>query len=254
MLTRIITGCLCVLYSFSITSCTEQVQDGAPLHGINVANISNPTPIALPKSKYGNPTSYTINNKRYWVLTSAKNYNKTGIASWYGTKFHGRLTSSREVYDMRKMTAASPELPIPCFVHVTNLENNKTIIVKVNDRGPFAENRIIDLSYAAAKKIGMVKKGTALVRVSSIDIEQKINTREPKLYIQAGAFSSFSNAQKRQEKLQTISNIPVRINYNKHDKLYRVQIGAIKNVKTSDHLIEKIHFEAPKIRPFSVVF
>ena len=153
MFARFFINSFVFVLAIGVASCSiSSQQDGPPARTINTRYINNPIPRHLPKSRYGNPEYYTIQNKRYYVLKSAKNYDKTGIASWYGTKFHGRLTSSREKYDMYKMTAASPELPIPCYVDVINLENNQKIIVKVNDRGPFAKNRIIDLSYVAAKK------------------------------------------------------------------------------------------------------
>ncbi|MDF3054127.1 MAG: rare lipoprotein [Gammaproteobacteria bacterium] len=136
-------------------------------------SAKNDIPDAIPKaeqlSRYGNPNSYVVAGNRYHVLKSTASYEKTGMASWYGTKFHGRLTSSREPYDMHSMTAASPTLPIPSYVHVTNLSNGRSVIVKVNDRGPFKSNRIIDLSYAAAKKLDYLNHGTAKVKVTAID-------------------------------------------------------------------------------------
>ena len=156
--------------------------------------------------------------KRYYVLPSAKGYDKRGIASWYGTKFHGRLTSSREPYDMLAMTAASPELPIPCYAQVTNLENGRQIIVRVNDRGPFAPNRIIDLSYAAAVKLDMTRKGTALVEVKAItdpttrtqtQFANNTTTTHPgnaQLYLQVGAFHDHNNASRLQQRLQQLTH------------------------------------------------
>ena len=186
-LIMMITLCRCSLWS--------PEKDGAPSVRVNPASIKNPIPRSLPKSRYGNPTSYVVHGKRYYVLASAKNYNQTGIASWYGTKFHGRLTSTREPYNMFAMTAASPVLPIPCYVRVTNLENGRTIIVKVNDRGPFAPNRIIDLSYVAAIKLGYAKKGTALVRVTSIETNSPYSPmHRAKIYLQLGAFRDHHNA------------------------------------------------------------
>ena len=128
-------------------------QDGPPSKNIDVTQIPNAVPKAEPKSQYGNPSSYTVNGKTYYVLKNAQGYDKKGIASWYGTKFHGQLTSTREPYNMYAMTAASTELPLPTYVRVTNLENGRQVIVKVNDRGPFDKDRIIDLSYVAAKKL-----------------------------------------------------------------------------------------------------
>ena len=120
-------------------------------------------------SKYGNPKSYKVFGKRYYTKRTHIGYSEEGIASWYGKKFHGRLTSSREIYDMNKLTAAHKSLPIPCYARVTNLSNNKSVVVKINDRGPFKKGRIIDLSYAAAKKLDIVLKGTAKVHVETID-------------------------------------------------------------------------------------
>ena len=144
-------------------------QDGAPRANINVSKIPNAVPRAEPKSQTGNPASYRVFGKTYYVMDSAKGYVQRGIASWYGTKFHGRKTSSGEIYNMYKMTAAHTKLPLPTYVQVTNLKNGRKIIVKVNDRGPFHSNRIIDLSYVAAKKLGIIATGTGLVEVRSID-------------------------------------------------------------------------------------
>lgn len=231
------------------------VKDGPPARSVNVANIPNARPRPLPRSRYGNPKSYVINGKRYYVLASAKGYNKRGIASWYGTKFHGRLTSSREPYDMFAMTAASPNLPIPTFVRVTNLENGRSIIVKVNDRGPFAANRIIDLSYVAAKKLGYTNTGTALVQVTAITPGQPApDTRlyaknkrlplghNPRIYLQLGAFSSYGNAEALAQKIQRVTARhvmikPTRVN---HRELYRVQVGPLVGVGETDALKAKL--------------
>lgn len=126
-------------------------------------------PKVEPKSKYGNPTSYVVFGRRYFVLDSSQGYVEQGIASWYGTKFHGRRTSSGETYDMYAMTAAHKSLPLPTYARVTNKKNGRSIIVRINDRGPFVKNRIIDLSYAAATKLGIVTTGTGLVEVRAID-------------------------------------------------------------------------------------
>lgn len=122
----------------------------------------------LPKSKTGNMEQYTVFGKQYKVMDSAANFKEQGTASWYGQKFHGRKTSSGEIYDMHAMTAAHKHLPLPTFVRVTNLENNQSVVVKVNDRGPFVGDRIIDMSFAAAQLLGMVQKGTAPVLVEGL--------------------------------------------------------------------------------------
>jgi len=144
-------------------------RDQAPAFYIDASQVHNAIPKTEPRSHYGNPHSYTIVGKRYYVLKSARHYNKVGYASWYGTRFHGKLTSSREPYNMFDMTAASKTLPLPTYVKVTNLENGRSVVVKVNDRGPFKRKRIIDLSYVAARKLGYARKGTALVRVTAIN-------------------------------------------------------------------------------------
>ena len=120
------------------------------------------------KSKYGNPSSYVVMGQRYYVMDSARGFTQRGIASWYGEPFHGRRTSSGETYNMHAMTAAHKTLPLPVHVRVRNLSNGKSIVVKVNDRGPFLHNRIIDLSYAAAKKLDMVGAGTAEVEIVAL--------------------------------------------------------------------------------------
>ncbi|MEA3639021.1 MAG: septal ring lytic transglycosylase RlpA family protein [Lamprobacter sp.] len=126
-------------------------------------------PKVEPKSRYGNMRTYVVLGKRYYTKDSSRNHLERGQASWYGKKFHGRKTSSGERYDMHQMTAAHKSLPLPTYALVTNLENGRSAVVKVNDRGPFVGNRIIDLSYAAAKRLDMVNAGTAQVEVRSID-------------------------------------------------------------------------------------
>lgn len=125
-------------------------------------------PTGEPPSRYGNPESYVVFGKRYYVKPTSKGYRERGIASWYGDDFHGKRTSSGVPYDMYAITAAHKSLPIPTYVRVTNLENDRSIVVKVNDRGPFVDDRIIDLSYTAATQLGMVDKGTAQVEVTAL--------------------------------------------------------------------------------------
>lgn len=140
-------------------------RDGPPLNPIDVSQ--KPLPIAKnePRIRRGNVSPYTVFGKQYRVMDSAAGYQEIGTASWYGRKFHGRLTSSGEVYDMFEFTAAHKRLPIPSYVQVTNLANQESIVVRVNDRGPFAEGRIIDLSWAAAERLGFANKGTARVEL-----------------------------------------------------------------------------------------
>lgn len=128
----------------------------------------DPVPRDEPLSASGNSLSYVVLGKRYHRLNSARNFDQTGVASWYGRKFHGRLTASGEPYDMFGMTAAHKSIPLPTYARVTNLVNQRSVIVRINDRGPFVDDRLIDLSYAAAAKLDMLKKGTANVRVVAL--------------------------------------------------------------------------------------
>jgi rare lipoprotein A len=130
---------------------------------------SGAEPKVEPKSRYGNMKSYEVFGQRYVTKASSRGHVERGKASWYGKKFHGRKTSSGERYDMYQMTAAHKTLPLPTYALVTNLGNGRSTVVKVNDRGPFVGNRVIDLSYAAAKRLDMIHAGTAMVEVRSID-------------------------------------------------------------------------------------
>lgn len=143
-------------------------RDGAPPEPVDLSRIPEPKPQFEPLARYGNHTPYTVLGRNYVLLGSRAGYVERGVASWYGTQFHGKLTSTREPYDMYAFTAAHKTLPLPTYARVTNLENQKSIVVRINDRGPFVGSRIIDLSYVAALKLGMHHKGTAQVEVVSI--------------------------------------------------------------------------------------
>jgi rare lipoprotein A len=147
-------------------------QDGPPAAAEvppNVAQIPDAVPMPEAKSSYGNPDSYEVYGDHYVILKDARGYKERGYASWYGKKFQGKRTSSGEPYDMFKMTAAHKTLPIPCYAKVTNIENGRSVVVRINDRGPFHEGRIIDLSYTAAVKLGSLGKGSIPVEVEAID-------------------------------------------------------------------------------------
>jgi rare lipoprotein A len=131
--------------------------------------IPDAIPRREPRSARGNPPFYEVDGRRYFIRESAAGYVERGIASWYGTKFHGQATANGETYDLYGMTAAHKTLPLPSYVRVTNLDNGKSAILRVNDRGPFYSDRIIDLSFAAAKKLGYAESGTARVKVEGID-------------------------------------------------------------------------------------
>ncbi|HEY3698404.1 MAG TPA: septal ring lytic transglycosylase RlpA family protein [Spongiibacteraceae bacterium] len=162
---------LCVLALLLAACGSAPTRDGAPPRKLDPAAIKDAVPKREPITNAGNKSPYTVLGQTYVLLPSAQGYRATGIASWYGTKFHGQSTSNGDSYDLYGMTAAHKTLPIPTYVLVTNLENNKQAIVRVNDRGPFISNRLIDLSYAAAVKLGYADKGIAFVEVAAIDVD-----------------------------------------------------------------------------------
>ncbi|MBA1149441.1 septal ring lytic transglycosylase RlpA family protein, partial [Ectothiorhodospiraceae bacterium WFHF3C12] len=174
--------------------------DGPPDQPRDVSNVREPVPRDEPRSRYGNPESYEVNGRRYQVMESADDFVQRGIASWYGKKFHGRRTSSGESYDMYAMTAAHKRLPLPSYVRVRNLRNGREVTVKVNDRGPFIDNRIIDLSYAAANRLDMLGDGTAPVEIRVLrpgeDAEEPAAAPagDVAYFLQLGAFADRGNA------------------------------------------------------------
>lgn len=149
------------------------VADTTPDYVPDVDCIPEPVVTAEPRSPVGNRSPYTVLGKRYHVLDRVEGYQEQGIASYYGAKFHGRRTSNQEVYDMYAFTAAHKSLPLPSFARVTNLDNGASVVVRVNDRGPFHEGRVIDLSYAAAVKLGITQRGTGRVEVRALTPDGK---------------------------------------------------------------------------------
>ncbi len=239
------------------------IQDSGPTRAVDLSHVEEPVPRYERRTIAGNKTPYTVLGKTYFVDMDVQSYKKQGIASWYGRKFHGRNTSNGEVYDMYAMTAAHKTLPIPSYVKVTNLENGKQITVRVNDRGPFHQGRIIDLSYAGASRLGFSGKGTAQVEVELIDtspagestpnqntnvlpiiqaqvqappvqigaVTQSGNDGESNTtFVQAGAFSSQESAISMQEKLSALMNYPVFVeSIDAVSRLFKVRIGPIIN-------------------------
>jgi rare lipoprotein A len=260
-----ITSLLIMVTLFTGACSSSPYRDSAPKREVNVAGIPDAVPRDEPITRAGNPAKYTVLGRTYYVKQSSDNHVEKGIASWYGTKFHGRKTSNGEIYDMYKMTAAHKTLPIPTYVEVTNLKNGRSVVVRVNDRGPFHENRIIDLSYVAAKKLGIAANGTGLVEVRSIDPNNwhakpnsryarnyrtdnsVTNTRQPAseqdaaLFIQAGAFASQHNARQLQQKLnELLPDSSVKLAFAEQDRLYRVRIGPIPSVSEADRVARTI--------------
>jgi rare lipoprotein A len=228
-----------LIFALLLTACTTTPQDYAPSNNIDVSRIPNAKPKIEAKSKYGNPYTYTVYGKHYYVLPSSKNYHATGIASWYGMKFHHQLTSNHEIYDVYKMTAAHKTLPIPSYVKVTNLENGKQVIVRINDRGPFKKNRLIDLSYAAAKKLDIIAHGTGLVHVDAINLNNQ-NVATPQIYLQTGAFSHIDNAKHMQQQINNNVTKLCKIIPNTNNHLYLVKIGPIKNATVAHNITVKL--------------
>ncbi len=207
----------------------------------DLADLPDPIPVAEPPSASGNPRSYEVFGKQYHVMTAASGFRETGLASWYGRKFHGRRTSSGERYDMFELTAAHKHLPLPTYVRVTNLGNGKTVIVRVNDRGPFHDSRIIDLSFAAATRLGTVGK-IAMVEVEAITPGQALPpppmlraeatevpaTTSTGRLLQVGAFSDPLNASALREELDQlrIGQTLVRVGMlDNGDTVHRVMLG-----------------------------
>lgn len=204
-------------------------QDGAPGKNKPVS-FKEPIPKKEPLSRYGNPTEYKVDGRNYEVMKSSTGYKTRGIASWYGTKFHKQRTSSGEPYDMYVMTAAHKTLPLPTYVRVKNLDNGKMAVVKVNDRGPFHADRVIDLSYAAALKLGVFPKGTAHVEIETLVGPSGV----AHYYLQAGAFTSEKLAKNLKDKLLHITTSPVFIEHYKEH--YVVRVGPFSNKGMSDNL------------------
>ena len=214
-------------------------QDGPPDNPVDISHIANAAPQVTQPCRYGNPASYQVNTKVYHVLASSKDYHKIGLASWYGKKFHGHRTSCGEPYDMLAMTAASKTLPLPTYVKVINLANRRAVIVKVNDRGPFHEDRILDLSYAAAKKLGMVNHGTAKVEVIALD--PTANSQAAQSYIQVGAFHNHSYAHAHLETIKIrLSNSALPIQIKQADNIYRVLIGPFNSATQQQQLKKQL--------------
>ena len=209
-----------------------------------------------PRSRYGNGPYYQVNGESYEVLGTNYGYHERGVASWYGKKFHGQLTSNQERYDMYAMTAAHKSLPLPSYVRVRNLKNGKSIVVRVNDRGPFVDNRLIDLSYAAAVKLDMITAGTSLVEVTAISFDEPpaAQSAEPEIvnepsteaeeyiFVQVGAFGEPENARRRFSMLRDVG-IDRAFVYEDRDTspaLYRVRIGPIADVLHYDSIVEQL--------------
>jgi len=262
------------ILSLTLSACSsgryQLTHDSIPERLPNVAELKDALPRSEAKSRGGNK-DYQVFGKDYQVLASAHNFEQTGQASWYGNKFHGHLTSNGEIYDMYAMSAAHKSLPLPTYLKVTNLSNNKSVIVRVNDRGPFHQSRIIDLSYSAAYKLDMHKQGTAKVKISAItdfndtltipkskntplekkvitasiiEVSHAVTTNKPSSkptkilatpYIQVFATSKKTLAENTTKQL-TIKYKQAS-HYSLHQGIYRIQIGPIADINTLNELL-----------------
>ena len=217
--------------SASPSSRYQQARDSAPPRPIDPADVRDAVPRPDPILSVGNTSPYTIDGVTYEVLDNHKGYRVQGIASWYGAKFHGHHTSNGEIYDLYEASAAHKTLPIPCYARVTNLDNGKSVVVRVNDRGPFHSDRLIDLSYGAAVKLGYMEAGTARVEVQVLDVvgvdDRRGTVAGDYRFLQLGAYSSKNSALSLQDKLKELLSPPVFLSEVEAggNLLYRVRIG-----------------------------
>lgn len=212
-------------------------------------HLPEPVPRVEPRSALGNPPTYKVFGKTYQTWDSAAGYYATGLASWYGRKFHGRKTSSGEPYDMLQLTAAHRSLPIPSYVRVTNLDNGRSTMVRVNDRGPFHNDRIIDLSFAAAYKLGFANHGTARVRIEAwappgepaprMRADQQIAdlpVPARQFVLQAGAFRNLDGADRLKASLERVTGERAYVVRVENDQLYRVRVGPVSGAAEAQRL------------------
>ncbi|MFW5431837.1 MAG: septal ring lytic transglycosylase RlpA family protein [Methylophilaceae bacterium] len=236
----------------------------------NLDEIPDAVPKNEPLYKYSTKP-YIALGKKYTPLQSAKNYKKRGVASWYGKMFHGNKTANGEIYDMYNMTAAHTILPLPSYVKVTNVENGRSVIVRVNDRGPFKHEREIDLSYAAAHKLRLIQKGSGLVDVEAIDPNQFTQSQQtseqsakaptavepthtpvsnhtdvaiPQHFVQAGAFGEELNATALQKRIQAL-NIEqnAKINRVYNGGLHRLIVGPYQSRQEAEVVANDIRIK-----------
>ena len=244
---------------------------------IDVSQIPEPVPKVEPRSLYGNKSPYTVLGQTYRVLADPRGYDERGIASFYGAKFHGYKTSSLENYDMYAFSAAHKTLPLPSYARVTNLANGKSVVVRINDRGPFHDNRLIDLSYAAAVKIGVWPKGTGLVEVRALDpltpadapplgvsanraparapsapvaaaaepnaaAAVPVPGSTPVIWLQVGAYADPANAERIAQRLRLAHLAPVQVSdiQSNGRSVRRVRLGPVADVEQADQITAQL--------------
>ena len=244
---------LVITLTITLSACTFGVPIGTRTNAGNGGSIKVPSKTT--RSKLGNPTSYVVFGKRYYVMDNGHGFVQRGIASWYGKKFHGRKTSSGEVYNMHAMTAAHKTLPLPSYVRVVNISNGRSITVKVNDRGPFVGDRIIDLSFAAATKLGVTGPGTAEVEISVLSSSKGIKrpvvrpiplaenvAEDVPLFVQLGSFGSELNAQNLVRDLHDLNESSATVSKLNTDQgvFYRVRIGPLYDIDEANSVIRRV--------------
>jgi rare lipoprotein A len=286
-LTVTLTACVSSSPSTSNAGRYDMEYDSPVLEPIDINTIPEVVPQPVNRTMAGNKSPYEVNGLSYTVMDSEVGYQESGRASWYGRKFHGHLTSNGEIYDMFSFSAAHKSLPIPSFAKVTNLDNGKSVVVRVNDRGPFHEDRIIDLSYAAAAKLDYADVGTARVHVEALTpwLERVEESEEPTVilasnvddnaidqeeiaaerqrieedagqeYLQLGAFSNLQSAENLLSSVMAITELPAFIrsdvNQSTNNILHRVRLGPLNETIQLDHLIQSI-IDAGLGMPFRV--
>ncbi|MDX1554513.1 MAG: septal ring lytic transglycosylase RlpA family protein [Xanthomonadales bacterium] len=253
LLVAVVIGAVLVSCGGKSKTKDGDVQDGPSYTGIRASDVKDAVPREEPLARYGNHSPYEVFGKKYTVMSSSRGYREVGTASWYGSKFHGRRTSSGEVYDMHLATAAHKSLPLPTYAEVTNLDNGRSVIVKVNDRGPFKGSRIIDLSYGAALRLGMIGTGTARVEVRAISPSDDRSgsrmvaagstgsqsstgsTDDHGLFLQMGAFRERDGAESLANELRKDDMVPVSI--NKQGGYHKVWLGPYLNEDQANAII-----------------
>ncbi|TKB49490.1 septal ring lytic transglycosylase RlpA family protein [Ferrimonas sediminicola] len=216
-------------------------QDRAPSNAPDLGKLEQPRPRYEPPSKQGN-RDYVVLGRNYQVMKTASGYREEGTASWYGAKFHGHLTSNGETYDMYGFSAAHKSLPLPTYLRVTNLDNGLSVVVRANDRGPFHGDRLIDLSYAAAFHLGMLKQGTARVRIEALATEPSPAPLLPKAqvnqYLQLTASSNEQALKQLADKLEQQYGVGSRLLLQ--GGLYKLQLGPIADPFHSREMLETL--------------
>jgi len=204
--------------------------------------------LAAGPTEPGSPPFYEVLGRRYHVLGSAEGFVERGVASWYGPRFHGKSTANGESFDMYALTAAHRTLPIPTDVEVTNLRNRKTVVVRINDRGPFRGNRVIDLSYAAARALDLVEAGTGFVEIRSLGAGRGVSRPAPMLaarrpvFLQVGAYAKNANAERMRARLEAagFDNVVVREGEVRGRRLVRVRLGPVTDEASHDRLVARL--------------